>query len=187
MVCIHESANAFLPNIVARACAWDIYREALAVQERKKWPTVGAAIDRRIFAYTSFVYSDVKIKAHICYACAGIFPNANRIHSEIMIRRGEWLFSLSNKCLRDHFSWASFRQRYAAPGSPLHPLGAQDCDGANADYKKWVLRLHPDYETIEASEKEPYLLCCPEDHSCKHGCQTLNHVCPECEFTICRE
>ena len=48
--------------------AWDIYREALAVQERKKWPTVGASIERRTFAYTTCVYNDEKIKAHVCIA-----------------------------------------------------------------------------------------------------------------------
>ena len=135
VACIHERANAFLPNIVARACAWDIYREAQAVQERKKWPTVGAAIDKRIFAYTIAVYNDEKIKAHICFACAGSFPKTSRICSDIMISSGHWLFSFSNKCLRDHFSWALFRRRSVAPGLPLHPLSAQDCDGANANYK----------------------------------------------------
>ena len=184
---IRNSARSFLPSAVAEAHAWDIYREALAVQERKKWPTVGASIERRTFAYTTCVYNDEKIKAHVCIACAGVFPNTHSVRSEISIFDGAWLLSVSDSCLRENFSWDLFRQRYAAPGSPLHPQSVRNDDGMNADYSRWLLRLHSEHCSPPSFEKEPYLLCCPEDHTCQHGCHTQGLLCPHCRIPICME
>ncbi|MEC8493604.1 MAG: hypothetical protein VXZ39_01700, partial [Planctomycetota bacterium] len=45
---------------------YDIYREALAIQERKGVPAVGPAVDRRAFDATLAVYNDKSIQALIC-------------------------------------------------------------------------------------------------------------------------
>ena len=51
---------------------YDIYREALAIQERKRVPAVGPAVDRRAFDATLAVYNDQRIQALICCCCARI-------------------------------------------------------------------------------------------------------------------
>ena len=51
---------------------YDIYREALAVQERKGVPAVGAAVDRRAFDATLAAYNDQSIQSLICMCCAWI-------------------------------------------------------------------------------------------------------------------
>lgn len=51
---------------------YDIYREALAVQERKGVPAVSPAVDRRAFDATLAVYKDESIQALICCCCAWI-------------------------------------------------------------------------------------------------------------------
>ena len=40
---------------------WDVYKEALAVQERRRVPVVGAAVDRRAFEKTLEVYNEDSI------------------------------------------------------------------------------------------------------------------------------
>ena len=48
---------------VAGEWIWDVYKQALAVQERQTVPAVGAAIDRRAFEYTLQCYNDHSIQA----------------------------------------------------------------------------------------------------------------------------
>ena len=51
---------------------WDIYKAALSFRERECIPVAGPSIDRRAFQYTSYVYSDARIRSLICFCCAQI-------------------------------------------------------------------------------------------------------------------
>ena len=41
---------------------WDVYKEAIAVRERQKFPEVGVSVDRRTFEYTCAVFNDATIR-----------------------------------------------------------------------------------------------------------------------------
>ena len=62
---------------------WDVYAEALAVQERQRVPAVGAAIDRRAFEATLEQYHDDRIQASICLCCARVCFNSGQRRSRI--------------------------------------------------------------------------------------------------------
>ena len=53
-------------------CEWDIYKEALAVQERSSIPVAGPSVERRVFEYMAPIYNDDRIRALICFACARV-------------------------------------------------------------------------------------------------------------------
>ena len=73
---------------------WDVYKEALAVQERRRVPVVGAAVDRRAFETTLKVYNDDSIRSLICFVCARVCLQTGGAHSAINYRRGSWLLRL---------------------------------------------------------------------------------------------
>ena len=73
---------------------WGVYKEALAVQERRVAPAVGADIDRRAFEATLERYNDDRIQSLICFVCARVCLNAGASQSEIEYRPGSWLVSL---------------------------------------------------------------------------------------------
>ena len=73
---------------------WDVYKEGLAVQERRRVPVVGAAVDRRAFETTMEVYNDDSIRSLICFVCARVCLHTSGAHSQINYRPGEWLLSL---------------------------------------------------------------------------------------------
>ena len=73
---------------------WDVYKEALAVQERSRVPVVGAAVDRRAFETTLEVYNDDSIRSLICFVCARVCLQTGGAHSAINYRRGSWLLGL---------------------------------------------------------------------------------------------
>ena len=73
---------------------WDVYKEALAVQERRRVPVVGAAVDRRAFQTTLEVYNDDRIRSLICFVCARVCLNTGGCNSEISYRPGSWLLRL---------------------------------------------------------------------------------------------
>ena len=72
---------------------YDIYREALAIQERKGVPAVGPAVDRRAFDATLAVYNDQSIQALICCCCARICLQTAR-SSSIERKDGFWFLKL---------------------------------------------------------------------------------------------
>ena len=72
---------------------YDIYREALAIQERKGVPAVGPAVDRRAFDSTLAVYNDESIQALICCCCARICLQTAR-SSSIERKEGTWFLKL---------------------------------------------------------------------------------------------
>ena len=71
-----------------------MYREALAVQERRAVPAVGPAVDRRAFEATLERYNDDSIQALICFVCARICLKTGASHSEMDYRPGSWLVGL---------------------------------------------------------------------------------------------
>ena len=73
---------------------WDVYKEALAVQERSRVPVVGAAVDRRAFETTLEVYNDDSIRSLICFVCARVCLHTGGAHSAINYRRGSSLLTL---------------------------------------------------------------------------------------------
>ena len=72
---------------------YDIYREALAIQERKRVPAVGPAVDRRAFDATLAVYNDQSIQALICCCCARICLQTAR-RSSIEFVKGTWFLKV---------------------------------------------------------------------------------------------
>ena len=80
--------------LVEEHLVWAVYKEALAVQERRSVPAVGAAIDRRAFEATLERYNDDRIQSLICFVCARVCLNTGASHSEIESRPGSWLVSL---------------------------------------------------------------------------------------------
>ena len=73
---------------------WEVYKEGLAVQERRRVPVVGAAVDRRAFETTLEVYNDDSIRSLICFVCARVCLHTGGAHSAINYRPGEWLLTL---------------------------------------------------------------------------------------------
>ena len=73
---------------------WDVYKEGLAVQERRRVPVVGAAVDRRAFETTLEVYNDDSIRSLICFVCARVCLHTGGAHSAINYRPGDWLLTL---------------------------------------------------------------------------------------------
>jgi len=73
---------------------WEVYKEGLAVQERRRVPVVGAAVDRRAFETTLEVYNDETIRSLICFVCARVCLHTAGAHSTITYKGGAWLLTL---------------------------------------------------------------------------------------------
>ena len=73
---------------------WEVYTEGLAVQERRRVPVVGAAVDRRAFETTLEVYSDETIRSLICFVCARVCLHTGGAHSAVSYKGGAWLLTL---------------------------------------------------------------------------------------------
>ena len=73
---------------------WDVYKEGLAVQERRRVPVVGAAVDRRAFERTLEVYNDETIRSLICFVCARVCLHTGGAHSAVSYKKGAWLLGL---------------------------------------------------------------------------------------------
>ena len=73
---------------------WEVYKEGLAVQERRRVPVVGAAVDRRAFETTLEVYNDETIRSLICFVCARVCLHTGGAHSAVSYREGAWLLGL---------------------------------------------------------------------------------------------
>ena len=95
---------------------WAVYRQALAVQERQDFPTVGPQVDRGAFEYTMRVYNDKRIRSLICYACACICLDTGGARSQIEFKTGAWLLNLPVGSFRKNFSFEVFSQRSCKVG-----------------------------------------------------------------------
>ena len=113
-----DSVFGRFPDVSA-SLAWDIYLEALAVQERKNWPCVGSSIDRRSFAVTASVYNDDRIRSLLCLACGCIKLDSGRHNSEVEFLPLAWFLSLPPGALRLNFSMKRYRDLFVRPGTPL--------------------------------------------------------------------
>ena len=174
------------------ADAWDVYKQALAIQERRCIPATGVSIDRRVFEYTLQIYNDKTVRSLICCACARIRLDTGGPRSDIEFKKGAWLFSLPEGSLHKNFSMAEFTKRYRQSGTPLANRGDE---GRNPDFSEWRLRIHPEILDGIATKRDPYinaqelaadeLLCCPEDHRCHRTCVHEKLLCSECWIPVC--
>ena len=73
---------------------YDIYREALAVKERKGFLAVGPSVDRRVFDTTLAVYNDQSIQALICMSCASVCLQIAKPRSSIEYQTSKWFLAL---------------------------------------------------------------------------------------------
>ena len=91
----HKDAIREVALVEEDADVWDVYKEALAVQERQRVPVVGAAVDRRAFQTTlEEVYNDDCIRSLICFVCARVCLHTKGAHSAINYVFGKWLLNL---------------------------------------------------------------------------------------------
>ena len=181
---------------------WDIYKEALAVQERRSIPVTGASVERRSCEHTAHVYNDDTIRALICFACARVKVDTGRIRSKIKFCSGRWLFSLPSGSLTKNFSMREFSRRYRRSGTPLADRGQGAADLVGPDFTDWERKMHGEYLRLLMTSPERLqgiclkdlenlattsLLCCPENHICADGCQKQGILCPKCRVPICAE
>jgi hypothetical protein len=111
---------------------WDLYKQALAVLERRGVPAVGPSVDRRTFEHVVQVYNDEAIKGLICFACAQIHVATGRCRTKIAFRTTSWLLAMSADALRKNFSMAVFEERYCCSGTPLAARGE-----GGPDFRDW--------------------------------------------------
>ena len=67
---------------------WDIYKQALAIQERLRYPDVGVSVDRRAFEYTTHVYRNDYIRSLVCFTCARVCLDTGGVRSAIEYHTG---------------------------------------------------------------------------------------------------
>ena len=201
---IKKTFQLYFDDLPSENIMLDAYCEAVAVQERMKYPMVGSSVDRRAFAYTASMYNDKRIHAYICFICAAIKVDTGRIRSNIEMRNGRWLFSMPSGALTKNLSFNDFKKKYAGHGSPLHGLGSgRPNDVSSPDFSDWVVHLSDSFSwsdvcrdnskaeadiVAEVQElRKEGLLCCPEDHTCKNGCHHHRKFCLECEVPVCKD
>ena len=167
-----------LPEHGTDEVVWDVYKQALAVQERQGFPLAHVAVDRRAFEYTMRVYNDDRVRSLICCACACICLDTGGPRSHIEFVGGGWLLQLPGASLRKNFSFQVFSDRYCQSG----PLAFRGATERCADFSDWQLHLAAEVvdeakkqsarsgnkgtdDVVELGTSTP-LLCCPEELSC---------------------
>ena len=95
---INELADVNHVELPPACSVWDVYKEAIAVRERQKFPDVGVSTDRRTFDYTCAVLNDQTIKSLICFACARIVVATGGVRSQIEFKPASWLLRLPKGC-----------------------------------------------------------------------------------------
>ena len=65
---------------------------------------VGPAVDRRAFEHTLEGYSDDRIRALMCFACARICLDTGGARSHIEFVTGGWLLALPSGSLKKNFA-----------------------------------------------------------------------------------
>ena len=98
---------------MTKAYIWDVYTQALAVQERKLMPAVGPSMDRRTFDFTLLRYNDDSIQSLICFCCARVCLSTGQPRSHIEFVKGAWFLNLPEGSLTTNFSKAEFERRFA--------------------------------------------------------------------------
>ena len=172
---------------------WDVYKAALGIQAKKRFPTVVFSIERRVFEYVRHIYNDSRIRALICFACARIKVDTGRLRSDICFVKGEWFFRLPKGSFTKNFSMNKFMERYGQAGSPLAPKrgSTQSNNIRTAEYSDWQLSVHESVsepnELVELRDSRTRLLCCPEDQACPNACRGNKTFCDKCEVPLCEQ
>ena len=196
----HESdiQEALTQCMLPDSFAWDVYKEALGVCERRTVQIVGPSTDRRALEYTLQLYNDDMVRSLICAICARIRVDTGHVHSDIEHVTGGWLQDLEAKhegIVEKVCSQQRFDRYYRQPGMPLAPSGNQSgSDVISPDFTDWQLWLRPDIFRRRSDvlgrlrylqENRVPLLCCPEDHECDDGCAEEKRLCRKCRIPIC--
>jgi hypothetical protein len=183
---------------VAAYKAWDVYKEALGICERRSVPIAGVSIDRRALEYTLQLYNDEMVRSLICGICARIRLDTGHVHSDIQFVTGAWLQTLEVKhpgIVKKVCSQERFDQLYRQSGMPLAPSGNQGAgDVVTPDFTDWQLWIHAELFQKRSDivkglrylhDGNIPLLCCPEDHECEDGCVEQKRLCRYCRIPIC--
>ena len=167
---------------------WHSYLEACAVQERRGIPVVGLSTQRRAFEYVAHGYNDERIHSLVCFACAQVKVDTGGCRSRIQYCPAKYLFDLPTSTLAANFSMQVFQEKYCKSGTPLAFRGPPEQDGSGPDFSDWLLRFsstlrakRPDLGDLESAG----LLCCPEDQTCRHQCETRGEICEACQIPLC--
>ena len=175
---------------------WDLYKQAIAVLERRGVPSIGTSIDRRTMEHLVQVYNDRRIKSLICFCCAQIHVDTGRLRSRIKFLSLRWFLGLPLKSISKNFSMSKFNDRYRKSGTPLAFRGPD----ASPDFSDWSLMLtkslvdaylrecperEDDAEALRALTSDA-LLCCPEDLRCLVSNHGDKDVCLSCQIPICK-
>ena len=122
------------------------------------------------------------VRALVCCLCARIQVDTSRRNSDIEFVRGGWFFRLARGNFHKQISKKDFAGRYQQSGSPLSEGGHRV-----PDFSDGLLTLHPRaVASAEAASDvqdlgNTPLLCCLEDHHCKHTCVEEKRLCASCE------
>ena len=180
----HKQVIQDIAGVEEEDDVWDLYLQALAVQERTGVAAVGATVDRRAFDATLERYSDTKIKALVCFVCGRVCLDTGATRCEIEYCRGEWLATLPAGSLVKNWSEKVFCERYPSPIT---------------DLEEWRVTWHEDVVARERARLEAgeiqrsgvldiggsYLLCCPEDQISERTCKAAKKLCRECQIPMC--
>ena len=185
---------------------WDLYKEAIAVLERRGVPVVGPSVDRRATDHLVQMYNDQRVKSLICFACAQIKVDTGGCRSDIEYCSTKWLLTAPPKAIWKNFSIEEFEKRYCKPGTPLARSGngTATSDIIAPNFTDWQVSLQAeaveDYITTERASRKLgdgeiedvrklagcSLLCCPEDVQCSVGGHSKEALCLKCRFPVCK-
>ena len=198
---ISNIAEPLIGRQAADSSLWDLYKQAIAVVERRSIPSVGMSVDRRVFEHLVQVYNDRCIRSLICFCCAQIKVDTGRCRSRIQFRTGTWLMGVPWQSLQKNFSMSQFERRYCKR-TPLSAVFAPGNHGdvERPDFSDWRVRLREDaveeYLTQLTSPNDDIaaglrslcktdFLCCPQDQLCSQGCKERKELCLQCRVPIC--
>ena len=163
---INEHPEAF------ERCPGDIpsaYIAALNQAEEETVPAVGWSVDRRALRRLHRARNEDNCVALICSCCAAVLPSGPR--SDIAYLTVKGLFEkLTSESFSQNWDLAQYKVSYGTHASVRTRLvGSQ-----------WQRKLPPSLCKGQA------ILCCPEDHVCRHCTPGNIQLCEDCELPLCR-
>jgi len=190
-------------DLTDESLQWDLYKQALAVLERRGIPDVGVSVDRRAFEVATSMYNDKSIRSLICFCCACVTLDTGGFRSRIKYVSGRWILTLPAKCLQQNFSFKYYSTRYRKNGTPLGQWGStRHADIRQPDFTDWTVTLDANYvkaymekdNTLKSAQRQclekmlsDQLLCCPEDQECQRNCKRQGQFCTQCWIPICKD
>jgi hypothetical protein len=158
------------------ADSFDYYCEAIAVQERKKMPTLGVSIDRRTFCHIRENYSEEAVQALVCMCCAQIHRCSDSVNGEIgHISAFSYFEGITGAAFDQNWDFEEYMRLYGStPSLSNHPaLEASSREWkVKCDFGKWNGR---------------FLMCCPEDITCEAKTHGPGDLCAKCQIPLCRD